>query len=449
MIYGLGVIVQLAKKHLLKYNNKEKMKKNIYVLTLSIFSFLMQAQSFIKVENGKLMKNGKTYHYVGTNFWYGMNLAVSDKQRLLRELDRLNRLGVKNLRIIAGSEGEINTPWSVQPTMQKEPGIYNEELWNGLDFLLSEMKNRDMTAVICLNNFWPWSGGFAQYVSWSNKNEAIPYPPPAENGDWKTYQQYSARFYSDKIAKQWFKNHIEKVINRINSINKTPYKEDTTIMAWQLANEPEGSNNVESYRNWIHETAKFIKSLDSNHLVSIGSEGNTPSPANGTNFEIDHQSQYIDYCTFHLWVQNWGWYDPLKAKETYDYAIEKAKDYIEEHVKIARKLNKPIVLEEFGISRDENSYVANSSVKVRDKYYKNIFDQVYALSKSVPQVAGVNFWAWGGEGRPKTPMSVWKNGDDLIGDPPHEYQGWYSVYDTDKGTHKIIKEYTSKFNTLN
>jgi mannan endo-1,4-beta-mannosidase len=422
------------------------MKKSIYILVASMFSFLAQAQSFIKVENGKLIKHGKPYHYIGTNFWYGMNLAVSDKERLIRELDRLNVLGVKNLRIIASSEGNINTPWAVQPAMQKEPGVYNDELWKGLDFLLAEMKNRDMTAVVCLNNFWPWSGGFAQYVSWANKNESIPYPPPAENGDWRTYQQYSARFYSDKPAKQWFENHIEKVINRINTVNKLPYKKDTTIMAWQLANEPEGSNNVADYRKWIHETAKFIKGLDSNHLVSIGSEGNTPSPANGTNFEKDHQSQYIDYCTFHLWVQNWGWYDPLKAKETYSYAVEKANSYIDEHVKIAQKLNKPIVLEEFGISRDENSYESNSPVQIRDEYYKMIFDKIYSLSKTVPQVAGVNFWAWGGEGRPKLPMSIWKLGDDLIGDPPHEYQGWYSVYDTDISTIHVIENSTLLFN---
>ncbi|REG94804.1 glycoside hydrolase 5 family protein [Flavobacterium aquicola] len=424
------------------------MKKYIYAVVISVLQFVSNAQSFIKAENGELIKEGKPYHYVGTNFWYGMNLAVSDEERLIRELDRLNTLGVKNLRILAGSEGSLKTPWAVQPAMQKEPGIYNEKLWEGLDFLLAEMKKRDMTAVVCLNNFWPWSGGFAQYVSWANKNESIPYPPPAENGDWRTYQHYSARFYSNKTAQKWFTNHIEKVLNRINSVTKIPYKKDATIMAWQLANEPEGSNNAEDYRKWIHETAKFIKNLDKNHLVSIGSEGNTPSPANGTNFEKDHQSKYIDYCTFHLWVQNWGWYDPLKAKETYDFAVEKANNYIDEHVKIAQKLNKPIVLEEFGISRDENSYESNSSVEVRDEYYKMIFEKIYSLSKTIPQVTGVNFWAWGGEGRPKTAMSIWKIGDDLIGDPPHEFQGWYSVYDTDNHTLEIINEYVLKFNDL-
>src|SRR5690606_38952661 len=102
-----------------------------------------------------------------------------------------------------------------------------------------------------------------------------------------------ARFYSDKTAQKWFENHIQKVVTRVNSVTKIPYKKDPTIMAWQLANEPEGSNNIEAYRKWIDDTAGFIKKLDPKHLVSIGSEGNTPSPENGTNFEIDHQSKNI------------------------------------------------------------------------------------------------------------------------------------------------------------
>ena len=110
-----------------------------------------------------------------------------------------------------------------------------------------------------------------------------------------------------------------------------------------------------------------LQILDSNHLVSIGSEGNTPSPANGTNFEKDHDSPYIDYMTFHLWIQNWDWYDPTHANETYDKALDKANEYISSHVQTAQKLNKPIVLEEFGISRDENSYSANASIKIRNK----------------------------------------------------------------------------------
>ena len=400
------------------------------------------SQDFIKVENGKFIRNEKPYKYIGTNFWYGMNLGAYDKERLIRELDRLKELGIDNLRLMAASEGDANGEWRLQPCLQTAPGEFNEELLEGLDFLLAEMKKRDMLGIMCLNNFWPWSGGMSQYVSWANNNEEIPFPPPAKDGDWRKYQEYTAQFYANQKALDYFNRVIKLVVNRVNTVNGMAYKEDPTIMAWQLANEPEGINQSEAYRKWIHETAKFIKSLDENHLVSIGSEGNTPFPQTGNDFKKDHLSQYIDYCTFHLWIQNWGLYDPLNPEITYKEAIKKADKYINEHFEIANDLNKPVVLEEFGISRDFNSYEIAAKTTYRDAYYQYIFEKVLTLSKS-GNMAGANFWAWGGEGRPRIPKAIWRTGDDLIGDPPHEYQGWYSVYDTDESTKKIIKKYSN------
>jgi mannan endo-1,4-beta-mannosidase len=427
----------------------KRIRNCFIILFLIAMGPISMAQNFITVKEGIFLKEGKPYRYLGTNFWYGMNLGLSDKNRLTRELDQLNSIGIKNLRIMAASEGNETALWCIQPALQTAPNVFNEKLLVGLDFLLVELKKRDMVAVMCLNNFWPWSGGFAQYVSWANANETIPYPPPAENGSWNTFQRYSARFYSDSIAKQQFILFLEKIINRVNTINNIPYKEDPTIMAWQLANEPEGINNVSNYRIWLHETAKFIKTLDSNHLVSIGSEGNTASSESGTNFEKDHDSPYIDYLTYHLWIQNWNWYDPIRTKETYQPALAKADEYINTHVQIAKKLNKPIVLEEFGISRDENNYDPSAPVTIRDMFYATIFNKTLALSKSIPMVSGVNFWAWSGEGRPREPKSVWKTGDDFTGDPPHEFQGWYSIYDTDKSTIEVLEKYAKKINTKN
>jgi mannan endo-1,4-beta-mannosidase len=63
-------------------------------------------------------------------------------------------------------------------------------------------------------------------------------------------------------------------------------------------------------------------------------------------------------------------------------------------------------------------------------------------------VAGVNFWAWAGEGRPHTPEGFWKPGHDFIGDPPHETQGWYSVYDRDSTTIEIIRKYAALMNSI-
>ena len=63
-------------------------------------------------------------------------------------------------------------------------------------------------------------------------------------------------------------------------------------------------------------------------------------------------------------------------------------------------------------------------------------------------IAGANFWAWAGEGRPREAHGIWKPGDDFIGDPPHEHQGWYSIYDKDESTLKVIMEYAGKMMKL-
>jgi len=108
----------------------------------------------------------------------------------------------------------------------------------------------------------------------------------------------------------------------------------------------------------------------------------------------------------------------------------------------------PVVLEEFGIARDLENYDPTSPTTYREQYYRAIFDLIYQLAKSGEPIAGANFWAWGGEGRPRIPKAVWKAGDEFIGDPPFEYQGWYSVYDTDEATLAVIKAYTEKMESL-
>ncbi|MEM6319891.1 MAG: mannanase [Bacteroidota bacterium] len=402
--------------------------------------------NFVKVEKNQLTRNGQPYYYIGANFWAGMNLGIEGNDpyriRLVKELDRLQALGVSNLRIMAASEGPDSEPWRMVPALQPEVGKYNERLLKGLDFLLVEMKKRDMLAVVCLNNMWPWSGGFAQYINWVT-GDPIPYPPPAENGKWLKYMQFSARFFKNEAAQAAYFDHIKVIINRTNSISNTSYKEDPTIMSWQLANEPRAIISHQKYRRWVERTAAFIKSLDAHHLVSIGSEGDAFLPFS-QKFKKEHRLQHIDYATMHIWIQNWGWYDPKKAAISFPKALRKAKKYIHRHIKKAKKLGMPVVLEEFGIARDDESFELNSSTTYRDRYYTEVFDLIYQAAKRGEPIAGCNFWAWAGEGRPRHPKAVWKAGDDFIGDPPFEYQGWYSIYDTDESTLGVIREYAER-----
>lgn len=397
--------------------------------------------AFINVENGNFVQDNKSYTFIGANYWQGMNLGAPEngnQQRLLRELDQLKENGITNLRILAASEADADMKYAIQPALQTGPGVYNEDLWKGLDFLLSEMAKRNMTAVMVMSNFWTWSGGFPQYLKWSGQGD-IPFPQD-EGYSWGEFTDYSKQFYINKKAQKLLNKHLKKTIQRKNSITGILYKNDPTIMAWQLANEPRGYDMPEQYRAWAHKTAKYIKRQDKNHMVCLGTEGNTPDTAAGINVLLDNDNPNIDYITMHIWAQNWRWFDPTQGEDAFEEAITKADNYWADHVKVAKQLNKPIVLEEFGMARDSSSYEVNATTYWRDRFYTYVFEKTVQSIKNNEPVKGLNFWSYSGEGRPVRPGEFWENGDTFLGDPPHELQGWYGVYDKDLTTLNIIKK---------
>ena len=123
---------------------------------------------FVTVKDGHFERAGKPYYYVGTNFWYGAILGSEgqggDRQRLCHELDAMKAIGIDNLRILVGADGERGVTTKVEPTLQLAPGVYNDTILAGLDYLLMEMGKREMMAVLYLNNSWEWSGGYGYYL---------------------------------------------------------------------------------------------------------------------------------------------------------------------------------------------------------------------------------------------------------------------------------------------
>lgn len=317
--------------------------------------------SFVAVDGRKFVRNGQPYYIVGVNFWYGAYLGATgetgDRDRLAKELDTLKASGVNNLRVLAISE-ESDLMRAVRPAIANKAGDMNEELLVGLDYLLSEMAKRDMTAVLYLNNFWQWSGGMSQYVAWETGTEVF---DPDKTGLWNDFMMNSAKFYSMPESQKLFQSLIKKLVTRTNTVTGTAYVDDATIMSWQLANEPrpgsdvDGLQNAEPYKAWIKNTAGFIKSLAPKQLVSTGSEGVYGSARNEQLYRESHDVPEVDYLTFHMWPKNWSWYDSTKAEETYPAALEKSMWYIDSHIDIANDLNKPIVIEEFGLDRDLGS----------------------------------------------------------------------------------------------
>ncbi len=405
--------------------------------------FLNSKPSFVRADGTHFELNGKPYYYIGANFWYAVYLGASgdlgDRSRLLRELDSLQSLGITNLRILGSSEQSYGEH-SLIPGIITKPGQYNQSILDGLDFLLAEMGKRNMHAVIFLTNNWQWSGGMAQLNMWSDSNSA------ADSSEIKDdFNNYSASFYRNQTAKEYYYNYIYKLITRKNKYNGLYYYNDPAIMAWQLANEPrpgqgpEGLQWDDEYYRWINATARFIHQLDHNHLVSTGSEGLAGSLDSPEIYLRANESRYVDYLTFHLWPKDWGWYDALKADSTYPSSLTKAVAYIDKHINFARQLNKPVVMEEFGLPRDNAAHAQGTPTTMRDKYFNRILSIVYDSAAAGSPLAGANFWLWAGQGWSKNYNYKWGFGKTLKGT-----DNFNSIYLTDISTVGILKDMPGK-----
>ena len=410
-----------------------------------------QKPSFVRVEDGKFVCEDYPSHYVGTNFWYGAILGSEgvggDRARLEAELDTLKALGMTNLRVLVGGDGPDGIPTRVSPTLQKEPGVYNDTIFRGLDYLLAEMAERGMKAVLYINNSWEWSGGYGMYLEWAGAGKAL---IPAEVG-YVPFMESVSRFVTNEKAKELFYDHVRHVVTRTNTVTGKPYKDDPTIFSWQIGNEPRcfrsDSTGQAAFVDFMWTSAALIKSLDPNHMVSSGSEGSWGCENDMDLFERIHSCPDIDYLNIHIWPYNWSWVRENTLKTNLPLAITNTDEYIDEHLVIAEKYGKPVVMEEFGFPRDDFQFAQGTPTTARDEYYRHVFGRIVESAKEGGLFAGLNFWGWGGLAGQSETNLYWQPGDDYCGDPAQEQQGLNSVYASDMSTLAVIKDATQAIET--
>ncbi len=407
------------------------------------------APAFVTRTGQRLLRAGEPYRVVGANMWYaawlGADAAYGDRARLVRELDRLQALGLNNLRIMgAAEEGPLNN--SIKPGFTLPDGSANAALFEGLDFAVAELAKRGMTAVLVLSNFWEWSGGLQtllERVTGSYIDMGDPAHP------WPAFADATAEFYANPQAVALYHDHVRQIITRINSITGQPYANDPAVMCWQLANEPRpgGSDdaiarNSVAYLAWIEQTAALIRSLDPNHLVSLGQEGTQAT--NGNEELVTAAHQHVDYLTAHIWPLNWGWVAGDDLAGTWPAGQAKVADYIAAHTRMAAAMDKPLLIEEFGFPRDGEAYDPAATTEFRQLYYDTIYDAVEQSWASGGALQGSNFWAWNGEARAGHADYRFQDGDRAyMGDPPHEPQGWYGLFDSDETMLATLRDHAT------
>ena len=425
------------------------MKRVLMSIVMAMAACGLSAQTdFVQVKDGHFVRHGEPYYYVGTNFWYGAILGSEgqggDRKRLCRELDKMKSLGIDNLRILVGSDGKRGVKTKVEPTLQEAPGVYNDTILAGLDYLLMQMEKRKMVAVLYLNNPWEWSGGYGYYLEQAGLGQA---PRPNEAG-YSAFMQFVSQYASCEKAHQLFYDYVRFIIGRTNRYTHRRYVDDPAIMSWQIGNEPRAFSKeaLPAFERWLAEASSLIRSLDSNHLISIGSEGSWGCENDIACYERICADKNVDYCNIHLWPYNWSWARKEHLVEDLGVSCKNTKEYIDAHLSVCARIGKPVVMEEFGYPRDGFSFTPGSSTQGRDGYYQYVFGLVADNAEKGGYFAGCNFWGWGGYAQPK--HEQWQVGDDYTGDPAQEAQGLNSVFVKDASTLKVVRSQVKRMKQI-
>jgi mannan endo-1,4-beta-mannosidase len=111
------------------------------------------------------------------------------------------------------------------------------------------------------------------------------------------------------------------------------------------------------------------------------------------------------------------------------------------HCTLARQIGKPIVLEEFGMTRDGGAVDAASATAARDSFFSFLSELLLDQYRAGSPLAGSNFWTWGGERHAMAPFAPGALSDQAPGEPPHEPEGLNAVYDTDTSTLAVLRDH--------
>jgi mannan endo-1,4-beta-mannosidase len=114
-------------------------------------------------------------------------------------------------------------------------------------------------------------------------------------------------WYNNTKAQTQYRAYIKAVVSR--------YTDSPAIFAWELANEARCKGcSTDVIYNWASDVSKYIKSLDPNHMVTLGDEGfglpggPTNSYPYGTSEGVDFAKNLgiptLDFGTFHMYPQS-------------------------------------------------------------------------------------------------------------------------------------------------
>jgi mannan endo-1,4-beta-mannosidase len=313
----------------------------IFLIAMILSGAKAYPADFLKVKGTMFTLADRPFFVTGVNNHY---LTHATEAEVLRVLDDSVALGATVVRtylqpVIGALDGSVPTIWDWKSNADSNDlGVKGSYLiyWNTgsgmaindgpngmqkVDFLIAEAKKRNLKLIIAFLDFWAYTGGAQQMRAW--------YGSPDKN----TF------FFTDPRTKRDYRNWVSDVVHRVNPKTGLHYRDDPTIMAWELMNE--GNAEPAQLRHaWVAEMSAYIKAQDPKHLISSGNANIRTS-----DLSSDLMQPTIDFGTWHGYPR----YFKLSVAE-FDKLIPQYCD-------VAEVYRKPVLLEEFGYARSNSDQV--------------------------------------------------------------------------------------------
>lgn len=331
-------------------------------------------EGFVYTEGTHFMCDGEPFYFAGCNSYDMFTLGdgsskdsteaietkFMNKSAIDERMQQMQDNGVTVLR----TWGFSNETWH---GFELTPGEYNEAEFMLFDYIMYSAQQHDIRVIITLENYWEAYGGIDKKLSWAGAGSG---------GNHKS----RAAYFTNETCKQWYKDYAKHFAERTNYFTGVQYKDDPTIFAWDLMNEPRYQDAGEdstglTLRSWVDEMASYIKEIDPNHMVYAGLEGHGLKYGfggdEGNPFVYIQQSPYIDFCSAHPYPdEHWANMTPEDTRTTMIQWIEDAH----------QEVGKPFVVTEFNVhsSLEDADYEA---------YWHAVFDTIEEYD-----AAGGLFW---------------------------------------------------------
>ncbi len=340
-----------------------------------VFS-LARSGPFVRAQGTRFVIQGRPFRFVGANV--AVMYRDEDRAQMPQTLAQASQAGIRVVRVWASGEGGANdvgpladfADWPRTHPFRWTPDQWNEEALVHLDKVIAEAGRNNLLVQLCLANWWRDTGGVTQYLRWVGINDAADDKQP-----FGINPERAMLFYTNDETRRLYREHLQKIVTRRNTITGALYRDDPTIFGWELINEGQAvTSRWHERRAWVEEMSNYLRKLDSNHLITSGVWGYRTA-AERREWLADHKLPNIDYCDVHHY--------PNPDRDVAVDSPAALHDFVDNRMAAAYSLKKPLVFGEFGMGPEGFNGFSQS------EWYRAFFESNIRAGS-----AGAMFWIW-------------------------------------------------------